>query len=69
MMHIHVVPSFFFSNKIGAFQRDTLDLMNFLSNNSYSCSFNSLSSVKAILFEAFKIGLVPGTKFITNCIS
>ena len=50
-------------------QGDMLRRMNPLSNNSWICIFNSLSSSGAILYSALDIRAAPGIRSIKNSIS
>src|SRR6266487_4193360 len=68
-MHNLILPSFFLTNNTGAPQGDTLGRMNFFSNNSSSCFFNSFNSDADIRYGAIDIVLVPGTKSIPNSTS
>src|SRR6266487_136197 len=68
-MHNLILHSFFLTNNTGAPQGDTLGRINFFSNNSSSCFFNSFNSDVDIRYGAIDIGLVPGTKSILNSTS
>ena len=61
-MHNLVVPSFFFTNKIGASQGDTLSWLKPLSTRSCNYVFNSFSSNGAILYGGIEIGADPGKR-------
>ena len=65
-MHNHIVPSFFLTKMTGAPQGDTLGRMYFLSINSFSFDFNSLSSKILIRYGAFELGTAPGTSSIVK---
>ncbi|MCI28045.1 hypothetical protein A2U01_0049245, partial [Trifolium medium] len=54
-----MLPSFYLTSNIGAPHGDTLGHMNFFSNSSSNCLFNSLSSAADILYGAIDTGLVP----------
>ena len=47
-------------------QGDTLGQMYFLSINSFSCDFSSLSSKMFIRYGAFELGTAPGTSSIVK---
>ena len=68
-MHNLSVPSFFFKNKIGAPQGETLGLMYFLSISSWSCDLCFVSSVLFIQYGAFPIGTTPSMRSIVKSIS
>lgn len=53
---------------MGAPQGGTLGLMNPLSRRSSSRAFSSFSSVKAIRYGAFEMGVVSGAKPMKNSI-
>ena len=57
-MHIHVVPSFFFTNRIGAPYGDMLSQMKLLSNKYCNCSLSSFNFADAILKGVFDTGAV-----------
>ena len=65
-MHNRMVPYLFLTKMTGAPQGDTLGQMYFLSINSFSCDFNSLSSKMFIRYRAFELGTAPGTSSIVK---
>ncbi|KAJ0575668.1 hypothetical protein HanIR_Chr05g0215391 [Helianthus annuus] len=64
-----IEPSFFFTNKTGAPQGETLGLIKPSSNNSCNCSLSSLSSRGAMRYGALEIGSAPGIRSIVNSTS
>ena len=59
-MHSLIVPSFFFTNKTGAPQGETLGRIYPFSSNSSNCFFNSCNLAGAILYGALEMGVDPG---------
>lgn len=68
-MYILIDPSFFFINKISTIHDKWLSMKKPLSNNFYSCFFNSWSLDRAILYGAFEIGTILGVNSMLNSIS
>ncbi|CAL9075519.1 unnamed protein product [Musa textilis] len=61
-------PSFFFTNRTGAPQGDTLGRIKPLSKSFWICFFNSSNSIGAILYGGLEIGAVPSRRSIVNLI-
>src|SRR3954469_10983257 len=64
-----IEPSFFLTNSTGAPHGDTLGRINFFSNNSSNCFFNSANSDADMRYGAIDTGLVPGINSIANSTS
>ena len=58
-MHNCILPSLFLTKNTRAPQWEALGRIMPLSSKSSNCSFNSLSSAKAILYSTLEIGPVP----------
>ena len=65
-MHIHIVLSFFFMNKIGAPQGDKLGHIYPFSINSYNYSLTSTNSGALIRYGALEGGTDPGVSSMEN---
>lgn len=68
-MHILINSSFFFTNKIDAFHDKWLGMMKLPSNSSCNYFFDSWSSSRAILYDAFEIGVIPKANSMLNSFS
>ena len=64
--HKRELPSFFFTNNIGAPHDEVLDRMKCFSISSSICFLSSTNSAGAIRYEVIDTGLIPGTKLIEN---
>ena len=68
-MHNLSVSSFFFKNKIGAPQGETLGQMYFLWISSCSCDLCFVSYILFIQYGSFDVGTTPGMRSIVKSIS